>query len=140
MAAASIAKTKRAHLSGAKIDRIFEEFRRSPATLSLDEVSEIDRSLMHQPYGVSRRAALLAYTSSGAELLELANRDREGALVVAWTAEAAKRAAEGLRELADLIDGAGMRAKMALCERAGMQSVLAEAEATYSGDGMVGHA
>jgi hypothetical protein len=130
---------KVAPASAAKLDRVFEEFRRSPATLSLDEVSEIDRSLMHQPYGVSRRAALLAYTSSGAELIELANRDREGALVVAWTAEAAKRAAEGLREVADLIDGAGMRAKMALCERADMQSLLAEAEATYSGDGLVGH-
>jgi hypothetical protein len=44
-----------------------------------------------------------------------------------------------LRELADLIDGAGMRAKTALCERADMQAVLAEAEATYSGDGLVGH-
>ena len=138
MAQKSIAKSKRSRPSDAELIEQFEEFRRELAALTEEQAREIDRG--SSEYDVHRRLAMFAFVKSGAELIEMANRDRKSALVVAFTAEAAKRAAAGLRELADWLDRAQFRAELALCERPDMCSVLAEAEATYSDDVEVGHA
>jgi hypothetical protein len=140
MATNSIAKTNRGHLSMKKANQFFDELRLSPATLTMETIGEIDRALTYQPHGVARRCGLTAFMKSGTELIEMANRSREDALLVAFIAEAAKRAATAHHELAAMLEAAGMRAKTALCERTDMWSVLAEAEATYSEGDEVGHA
>jgi hypothetical protein len=140
MPAVRIAKSKRSRPSTAEMGRLFAEFKESPATICADTIAEIDQALMFQPHGAARRVGLTVFTKSGAELLALANRDRAGAVVVAGTAKAAEIAAGGLRAAADMLDAARERGLLALCERTDVDSVMAEAEATYSDDVEVGHA
>jgi hypothetical protein len=119
-----------------------QQLRLAPAALSDKLVERIETSFRDKPDGLNRRMALIAMVKSGNELLDLANSDREGAVVVASLAEAAKLCHKNLLQLADIIKAAELRALTALSERKDRDAVIAEAQAgfEYSEPVEAGHA
>jgi hypothetical protein len=113
-------------------ERIFENLRRAPPSLTIEDINAIDASLQGAMDGTNRRVALVALTKSGKELIELANKSREGAVAVALMAEAAALSFERTLQLAEIVKSAGERARIALCERKDMTSVIAEAKAGFT--------
>ena len=114
-----------------EIERMVAQLRRAPAALSEESVDSIEAALQGSPHGVNRRMALVALMKSGKELIDLANEDREGAVVVASLAEAAKVCHKELLELAKIIKLAEMRALIAIGERKDKDSVIREAKAGF---------
>jgi hypothetical protein len=117
--------------SAKQLKRMVGQLRRAPAALSEDDVLNIEASLKGQPDGMNRRMALIAMMKSGKELIDLANGDRKGAVVVASLAEAAKLCHKGLIDLADIVKVAELRALTAIGERKDRDAVIAEAQAGF---------
>jgi hypothetical protein len=113
-------------------ERIFEDLRRAPPLLTIEDINAIDASLQGAMDGTNRRVAMVALTKSGKELIELANKSREGAVAVALMAEASDLTFKRTLELAEIVKSAGERARIALCERKDMMSVIAEAKAGFT--------
>jgi hypothetical protein len=117
--------------SPTELKQMVEQLRRAPAALSEDDLLDIEARLKGQPDGMNRRMALIAMVKSGKELIDLANSDRQGAVVVASIAEAARFCHKGLLELADIVKHAELRALTAIGERKDKDSVIAEAQAGF---------
>jgi hypothetical protein len=99
---------------------------------TIEDVNAIDASLQGPPDGQNRRVAFIAMMKSGKELIDLANKDRDSAVVVATMVESAVLCHKRLLELADMVKTAEVRARVALCEREDMTSVIAEAKAEFT--------
>jgi len=100
------------------IDALWGDFLAMPALLTLDQVDQVERN---GPAGLeagrTRRAALLMLTKSGAELAALAGGrgSRESIEDVAACLEGYR---ENLAHLAELMELASARLRLALCEPA----------------------
>lgn len=119
----------------------YQAFLASPAQTTERGLADIEWDLQFGGLGMNRRAGLCMLLKSGKELTEMAE-DRKGAFAIAASATAAVFAAERLRGLAACMDSSAMRSRLALCNRADMQDILAEAEATFieNGSGVASHA
>lgn len=116
--------------------RMFKQFAKSPAMLTEDMFTEIERGLSTGADGVTRRCGLAMMIKSGRELVDLAQGKRESAVLLAMGAECAKHSAERLRELAGIMDSAHARLLLALASREDMEEVLAEGKAEVVADGL----
>jgi hypothetical protein len=123
-----MAKTKRTRKARPE-EKLWRQFQKSPATLTSEQVDEIEHHF-HKPIeGQRRRAALAILVQSGERLIEIMNSDRETALAFAVAAVGAKQEVDWMRGLADLLETANMRLRFAICEREDMSEILIEAEA-----------
>jgi hypothetical protein len=108
-------------------DAIFDEFKESPAIMSLDEAEAADRAHREDADGIIRRAAFAFLTRSGAQLLEAVN-DRNHALTFARCEQGLNEYRQKLEALAKLMRVAEMRLLVALATRDDMTAVMANAE------------
>ena len=125
----SIAKGKKSRVTDKEADRIFNQLKKAPATCIEDDVGDIDRDLMTGNAGVMRRVAIMLLTKPGKFVIDLAKGDRAHAVSMAEGMLSIRHEVKRLRELADIMQSAEMRMGVALCIRADMQEILAEAKA-----------
>ena len=82
----------------------------------------------NQPWGPWRRTGLAFLTRSGSQLIEAVEDERDAAVAIAYAMGGIKDYAEKLRQLADLMDKASTRLRVALCWRDDCNDILKEAE------------
>jgi hypothetical protein len=107
--------------------KVFRALQRVPAEMSKDQVFEIDQRFMSQPYGVARRLGLPVYTLSGKDLTAKIKTDRALAVAHAEIADRIDESVKVTRQLADDLERAAWRIRVALCAREDTEDVIAEA-------------
>jgi hypothetical protein len=110
-------------------EAMFIAFKAAPAPLAENDIDPMAEAFTTtSPLARWYRFGLAIQGRSGGQLVDLA-RDRETAVSMASSADGMSEAAKALREMADLLESAALRAKFALVEREDMFDVLAEAKA-----------
>jgi len=115
-----------------QMEEIYNNFENSEAVLTGDEVNRIEERWGGRAGGISRRSGLASLARSGKELLENIGTDRGAAVALATVSELTKSYAEDLRLLADLMDHASIRTRLALVNREDMEAVISEAKSSIS--------
>ena len=130
---------KRTPVSAADADeKLYEEFRKQPAQLTVEQMGEIEKRLREDASGPEgacpyRRAALASLTSSMQRLMDSVIDDVEGAQVLANVAVCAKLYADRLNSLVEMLKVASARIEVALCVREDATTILEMARAEAVG-------
>ena len=99
-----------------ELDALWSQFETSPALLSDDEFSEIDKMMFATEGRRTVRAGLLILTQSGRELLDKMRDAPEMVAAYSELAECAKDRATRLRGVAAALETASTRLRIALCD------------------------
>lgn len=122
------AKRGRQQLTERQAEKIFSDFLKQPAQLTVEQARAIESRLMSAGERGWRQALLLTLSRSGVELRDSFTADKESAAMAAQLIAAAKDMASRLHDLAGLLKTAETRLRLVLCERADMEELLAAAE------------
>jgi hypothetical protein len=110
-------------------DRFVEDFRAQPPQITAEERDQIETRAGDEDDAIVRRLALASLARSGDELIQVASGPRKMAVNTMHVADRIEDYASRLRSLAEIMDSACMRLRIALCTREDMESVLEEAKA-----------
>ena len=106
--------------------QVLRALQRVRAAMSQDQMLELDRQFMSGSYGVARRFGLGVYTISGKHLIDQIKSNRTTAVAFAVAADRIEECVKATRTLADDLERAAWRMRVALCTREDMETVIAE--------------
>lgn len=115
--------------SNAEADELWESFLRTEPLLPKDSCYTIDRKEHSRAIGQARRLTLRSAEFPGRYHLDVANRDRQGAKVIAMSMLMAETWRDHLKALHELAEAQALRLRLALMELPDMEQVIAEADA-----------
>jgi hypothetical protein len=116
-------------MSRRQVEQAMGQFRKSPAIYTTDEVSELDKAIRADTFGVTRRMGMVLLTRPGADLAASANQDRDFAVALAATGLSLRKYIECLEGLVADLRNAELRSLAALATRTDAGEIVSEAEA-----------
>lgn len=119
-------KSTRKKLEALKL--VPDAFEKASALLSRDQAYDLEEKIGKDPFGLTRRIAFVILTQPGQRLIDLIKNNREFAVGHAAVLDNLQEYEKALRELADMIGCAHMRARVALCYREDMKDLYAQAK------------
>jgi hypothetical protein len=106
-------------LTPSDADALWAQFLAAPAVMTCDDLDTVTRDTFGPDAVRTLRCSLVMLTRSGLDLVEMMHKDGEIAPIFRELTECATARAAALREVADLLDMAAVRLKLALCDDAG---------------------
>lgn len=110
-------------------EALFEYVRSQPAAVDGGVASAIEVCMARDAFGITRRSCLAVLKMPASEIFDTIERDHAAAVALADLAACACEYKGRLRALAELVEAAELRIKVALCWRDDMEAVIAEASA-----------
>lgn len=124
-------RSKRTRSRGMTINQaqqLYLKVRKSPATMTNEEVYALENAIQGDPFGMTRRLAFATLSQSGKHILDSVKKDREFAVGSAAMMDNIGSYRKALQGLLDHVTAAEVRLMVAMAQRKDMHEIFAEAK------------